>query len=98
MKTDSEIAELDEQLKAAGMIPLSEMLKSNPLGKYAVHKGVDNLALFEKWLDMRFIEMMKMKSRMLLAKEEDNELFEWALAHAAVLGEVITQFNACKGN
>jgi hypothetical protein len=98
MKTDSEIAELDKQLKAAGMITLSECLKSNPIGKYAVHKDVDNLERFEQWLDMRFTEMMKMKSRMLLAKKEDDELFEWVLAHAAVLGEIRTQFQVCKSN
>jgi hypothetical protein len=98
MKTDSEIIELDKKMIAVGMIPLSQMLKSSPLGKYAVHKGVDNLALFEQWLDMRFKEMMKMKARMLLAKKEDDELFEWVLAHAAVLGEIRTQFNACKSN
>ena len=98
MKSDSEIAELDEQLQAAGMITLSECLKTNPLGEYAVHKGVDNLERFEKWLDMRFTEMMKMKTRMLLAKKEDDELYEWVLAHAAVLGEIRSQFNACKSN
>lgn len=98
MKTDSEIAELDEQLKSAGMITLSECLESNPLGSYALHKGVDNLERFEEWLDMRFTEMMKMKSRMLLDKKDDSELFEWVLAHAAVLGEIRNQFKACKSN
>lgn len=96
MKNDQEIAALDKQLKAVGMITLSDCLKSDPLGKYSTHQGVDNLERFEQWLDMRFIEMMKMKSRMLLAKKEDDDLYEWVLAHAAVLGEVRAQFNACK--
>jgi len=95
MKTDSEIIELDKQLVEAGMLPLSQMLKSNPLGKYAVHKGMDNLEFFEKWLDMRFIEMMKFKAKMVIAKKEDDELFEWAISHASVLGEVRAQFQAC---
>ena len=98
MKNDSEIAELDIQMIAAGMIPLSQMLDSNPIGKYALHKGVDNLDLFEQWLDMRFKEMMKMKARMLVAKQEDDDMFEWVLSHAAVLGEIRAQFNACKSN
>lgn len=93
-----EIRLLDHQMKAAGMIPLSEMLKSNPLGQYSVHKGVNTLALFEKWLNMRFEEMMKMKVRMILANKEDNDMYEWVLSHATVLGEIKTQFNACKIN
>ncbi len=97
MKSDNEIAELDKQMKAVGMIPLSEMLNSSPMGKFGVHKGVDNLEQFEQWLNMRFVEMMKMKSKMLLTKKEDDELYEWVLSHAAVLGEIRTQFNACKG-
>jgi hypothetical protein len=98
MEEDNEIAKLDIKMKELGMIPLSVMLETNPLGKYAVNKDVNNMDKFEKWIDMRFKEMMKMKVRMILDKEEDDELYEWVLSHAAVLGEIRTQFNECKGN
>lgn len=97
-KNDNEIAELDRQMKEAGMIPLSVMLNTPPFGKFTIHKGVDNLDLFEQWIDMRYVEMMKMKSRMLLAGQEDYELYEWVLSHAAVLGEVRNTFKACRGS
>jgi hypothetical protein len=89
---------LDHQMKMAGMIPLSQMLKDNPLDKFTLHKGVDTLELFEKWLNMRFEEMMKLKMKMILDKKEDKDMFEWILSHAYVLGEIRTQFNACKNN
>ena len=91
---DSEILELDERMKAAGMIPLSEMLKGSPIGHFATNKGVVDLERFDEWLNMRYTEMMKMKARMLLAKREDDELYEWVLSHAAVFGEVVANFNA----
>lgn len=96
MRTDSEIVALDKEMTALGMIPLSEMMDSNPMGKFTLHKGVDNLDLFGEWLDMRYTSMMKMKCRFILDKKEDDELYEWVLSHAAVLGEIRAQFNACK--
>jgi hypothetical protein len=95
-RTQAEIAEIDNKLIAKGMIPLSTMLNSNPLGMFATHVGVNNLDRFEQWLNMRFSEMMGLKSRMLIAGTVDNEMFEWTLAHAAILGEIRTQFFACK--
>jgi hypothetical protein len=95
-KNKDEIEALDKQMKERGMIPLSEMLKSPPLIKYSLHKGVDNLERFEQWLDMRYGEMMRMKSIMILDNQEDCELYEWVLAHTAVLGEIRGQFKACK--
>jgi hypothetical protein len=99
MKNSSERVDLDSKMIAAGMIPLSQMLESNPLGKYTVNKDVDTVELFEQWLDMRFEEMMEMKARILITqKEDDHDLYEWVLSHATVLGEIRAQFRACKMN
>ena len=38
---------LDERMRAAGMMPLSEMLEKSPLGKFSAHAGVTDLASFE---------------------------------------------------
>lgn len=94
-KTDSEIEELDKQLKDAGMITLSECLNSST-NQLFLHKGVDDLEKFEQWLDMRYTEMMKMKSRMLLKNKDNEELYEWVLSYVAVLGEVRNQYKYCK--
>ncbi len=96
MAPDTEINELDDKLIAAGMIPLSVMLGATPFGEFSTHKGVTDLGRFEEWLNMRHTEMMKMKVRMILDKKEDDELYEWVLAHAAVFGEVVANFNAAK--
>lgn len=96
MKSTTEVAELDIKMKDLGMIPLSKMLNTNPMGIYGTHKNVNNLVQFEQWLNMRFEEMMKLKVSMILNKKEDDEMYEWVLSHAAVLGEIKSQFNACK--
>ncbi len=92
---DKEIAELDERLKEAGMIPLSKILnEGSPTDQFMVHAGVKDLETFRQWLDMRHTEMMKMKARMLLDKKEDDELYGWVLSYAAVLSEVVVNFKA----
>lgn len=96
MKTDKEILALDKRLKDAGMITLSDILKGTELSKFSLHKNVRNMDDFEKWLEMRYIEMMKLKTTMLLDEEDNDELYEWTLSHYAVLSEVYNQFNACK--
>jgi hypothetical protein len=87
---DLEIQELDAQMKAAGMLPLSSMLNGNPIMR---HAGVNSIETFEQWLRMRHSEMLKMKARMMLKTDtEENDMFEWVLSHEAALGEVLANF------
>lgn len=91
-----ELKELDEKLAAAGMIPLTVMLNTPPILGYLTHKGVDSLELFEEWLNMRHLEMMKMKAKMIIDDNQDHEMFEWVVSFAAVLSEVVANFNSSK--
>jgi len=88
---------LDERMIAAGMIPISEMLERNPLGKFSACAEVTDLENFEKWLKDCYREFLQMQVRMTLAKKEDDELFEWTLSHAACLGSVLANFRQATG-
>lgn len=89
--------DIDERMKAAGMMPVSEMLERSPLGVFSAHTGVTDLDSFERWLQMRREEFLRMQARMTLDGEEKDELFEWVVAHNAVLGEVTANFRKATG-
>ena len=90
------MSDLDKRMKEAGMMSVTEMLENNPLGKFSVHAGVNDLETFEKWLLMRKEEFIGMQARMTLDDKEDDELFEWVIAHNAVFSEVLANFRAAK--
>lgn len=89
--------ELDERMAAAGMVPVSEMLERSALGVFAADAGVTDLESFEGWIQKRREEFLRMQARMILDSEEKDELYEWVVAHAAVLGEVIANFRQATG-
>src|SRR3546814_6690582 len=54
-------ASLDARMKAAAMIPLSELLSGDtPLSKWEGHAGVRDIASFGAWLAMKHREYMRM--------------------------------------
>ena len=89
-------SELDAEMKAAGMVPLSEMLANIPLARWMKHTGVTDLDSFEAWLKMRREEMLRMQAEMSLDKNESDEMFEWVVAHVAVFSEVLCNFQAAR--
>lgn len=94
--TKEEIAILDARMKEAGMTPVSEMLTRPPLGGFGLHAGVKDLDTFEQWLKMRYEEMLIGQVKYTLDGKEEDDMFEWYLAHAAVLGEMFHQFKAIR--
>lgn len=79
---------LDEKLKEAGLLTVDELMKGQPMDGFIAHAGVNDLATFVEWLDMRSKEMLRMKARMTLNKMEDDEMFEWIVSHCAAFNEV----------
>tara|TARA_R110000772_G_scaffold266786_2_gene389774 strand:- start:577 stop:855 length:279 start_codon:yes stop_codon:yes gene_type:complete len=79
---------IDEELKAAGMLTVEELMAGQPIDGFQTNKDVTDLGDFIMWLDMRSKEMLRMKARMILDKKDDNELYEWVLSHCAVFNEV----------
>lgn len=89
---------LDQRMIAAGMIPISELLTKNGLGKFGVHTGVNDLESFEQWLTMRYEEMLSGRVQIELDKNEVvDELYEWYFAHSAAFGEVMANFRVATG-
>lgn len=91
------MADLAERMKKAGMLSIEQMLQRSPLGGFQAHAGVTDLEKFEEWIQMRRKEFLTMQARMTLEKQEDDEMFEWVLAHCAVFGEVIANFRQATG-
>ena len=91
------MSDLDQRMRDAGMMTVSDMLGCNALGVYSTHTGVVDLEKFEEWLLMRREEYIKMQARMTLDKQEDDELYEWVIAHNAVFGEVLANFRQAAG-
>lgn len=89
-------ASLDAKMKAAAMIPLSELLSGDtPLYKWEPHAGVRDIASFGEWLAMKHREYMRMRVAYELGdKDKADELYEWVLAHSAAYGEVAANFRA----
>ncbi|WP_427121546.1 hypothetical protein [Pseudomonas aeruginosa] len=90
-------ARLDDRLEAAGMLTVAQILAGAPLDAFIRHAGVRDLASFGQWLEMRRAESVRLKARFALDKREDDELYEWVIAHAAAFSEVAINFRAaCK--
>ena len=91
------MADLEQRMKDAGMMSIDEMLEKSPLGKFNAHAGVTDLESFEEWIQMRRKEFLTMQAKMMLDNKDGDELFEWVVSHAAVLGEVIANFRQAVG-
>ena len=90
--------DLDSRMIHAGMIPLSEMLEKNPLGRFGVHAGVKDLESFEAWLKMRYESMLRARVSIELdGKAEEDEMFEWFFSHATAFGEALSNFRVATG-
>lgn len=90
-------ARLDERLEAAGMLTVAQILAGAPLDSFVRHAGVHDLASFGQWLEMRRAESVRLQARFALDKQDDDELYEWVIAHAAAFSEVTINFRAaCK--
>ena len=87
-------ARLDERLEAAGMLTVAQILAGAPLDAFIRHAGVHDLASFGQWLEMRRAESVRLQARFALEKRDDDELYEWVIAHAAAFSEVAINFRA----
>lgn len=86
---------LDQRMKDAGMLSVTELLAGAPLDSFVKHVGVKDLDTFAEWLEMRRAECLKQVARYDLGeRKEGDDLYEWAIAHAAVFSEVHINFKA----
>lgn len=95
--SDAQLADmaLDDRLRAAGMLAVADVLKGQPLDAFTRHAGVNDLASFGQWLELRRAESLRLLARFDLGDlKKDDELYEWAVAHAAVFSEAHVNFRA----
>lgn len=84
---------LDERMKAAGMYTIAEMMGVTPLTKWTSNPAINTIDAFSEWLDRKTSEYLRMKAGYDLGdKTEDDELYEWVLAHSGVFSTIRDQF------
>lgn len=89
--------DLDERMKAAGMIPLSELISGpQPLDYFMAHTAVCDHDSFEAWLKSKYESLMRMRLAYDLDKREKDEMYEWIVGHAASFGEVLVNWRVMK--
>ena len=87
---------LDVRMKEAGMITLTDIWSGTPIDSFIKTNEVTTLEYFGKWLESRYKEASTMFAKRTVNKQEDDDLYEWVLAHNAVLKEVLLNFNQVK--
>ena len=87
---------LDVRMKEAGMITLTEIWSGLPIDDFIKTNKVTTLEYFGRWLESRYKEASTMFAKRTVNKQEDDELYEWVLAHNAVFKEVLLNFNQVK--
>lgn len=95
---DMEAEDLDSRMKAAGMVPLSDLIAGNtPLERWMAHTGVRDLDTFEQWLTMRQREIGHLMAAYELGdKDKTDELYEWVHSHFSALNEVAANLRQMK--
>lgn len=91
---DEQDMTLDERMKSAGMFSIEEMMAGPPIDSIIRHSGVCDMASYGEWLDIEYRSFTRMQARMELDGKEDDELYEWVLAHAAVFRAARVNFKA----
>jgi len=91
------MSDLDKKMAEAGMMPVSIMLEKIPLGNFMANTAVTDLESFEEWIQMRREEFLRMQAKMELSGQKDYDLYEWVIAHNAVLSEVLANFKQATG-
>ncbi len=94
-RVEQEAEELDSRLRAAGMTGVAELLKGAPLDAFIKHAGVNDLGSLLQWAEMRRAECLRATARYDLGeKPEDDDMYEWTVAHCAAFTELHVNLRA----
>lgn len=86
---DKKSIDLNEQLKAVGLMTILEMKKSILNNVFMADADVVDLKSFRAWLHMKDEEFSRMQAELTLKNYTESELFEWIMAHCATFSEVL---------
>ncbi len=90
-----EEGDLNARLKAKGMYSIEELMGELPLDRWRVHSGMTDLKFFGEWLERKAREYLTMKATYDLGdKDENDDLYEWVLAHYGAFHDVLVNFRA----
>jgi hypothetical protein len=92
--TTSQESRLCEEMKAAKMIPIDELIKGSPLDAFRRHRGVVDLESFSQWVEMERRQFTAMHARFDLENKESHEMYDWNLAKCAAFSEVMINLRA----
>ncbi|MFJ3685609.1 hypothetical protein [Pseudomonas sp. NPDC090208] len=84
----------DERMKAAGMFTVAELLSGTPLDGLVKHAGVNDLATFAQWVEMKRTQYLKQHAAYELGDKPKDDMYEWMVAHCAVYTEVHVNLKA----
>ena len=68
--------DLNARLKAAGMYSIPEMMGETPLSRWTVQAGMTDLTFFEKWLERRLAQSLRMRVGYELGDNALNDAFK----------------------
>jgi hypothetical protein len=88
--------DLDERMKALGMIPMSELLAGDgALERFTAHAGVQTIDDFREWAKMQHASYLTMRMGYELGDQSmDDSLYEWVFAHEAVFSTIMANLRA----
>lgn len=81
--------EIDERMKAAGMLSAVQIIEGQPLDAFIKHSGVVDMGTLLQWSEMRRAEFLRMQSQYDLGdKDKTDDMYEWVIAHSAAFSEL----------
>ena len=84
--------DLDARLKAAGMLTIEETLR--PLNRFQVHAGMRDYDTFASLLVSKARQYARMHAEFTLDDAEDDDLYEWVIAHSNAYHDALVNFHA----
>jgi len=87
---------IDEQMKDAGMMSVDQMMDGLTKNPFMLQAEVVDRDSFESWLESKCREYSKMQANLQLSGDDEDEMFEWTLAHAAVYKSVLSNLRKVK--
>lgn len=80
--------ELNEKLKARGMLTVEEILEGNLMGIFSTHVGVTDYESLCEWVYKEHENYLRMRLKYEVGDKEKDDLYEWIFAHSAVFGTI----------
>ncbi len=75
------VEELDREMEAAGLTPLSQLLEKTDIDKWLVHTAVQDIESFQWLVETKRKEYGRARMEYEVGQREKDDMYEWYLAH-----------------